>query len=121
MTESDYFGFLEMRVSSGLAGMREPELRRLWCDGFIPEKFAQTTKGSHIAGRVYMAGGQDDPWWNFVVLLGSPPRSREAVRWEDLVPPLDRTGWLSLDFDQRFMKVKPLAAYLDRTEAAGAE
>ena len=50
--EHEYFGHLEMRVSRELAGMRQKELRYLWCDGFIPDEFRVVGRRCHIAGSV---------------------------------------------------------------------
>jgi hypothetical protein len=60
-----------------------------------------------------MDGGGTQTLWNFVVLLGPSIVEREAVQWAGLVPAEDATGWLSLDFENRFMKVKPSAALPD--------
>ena len=106
-----------MRVSHELSGMGKRELRRWWCDGFIPEKFVTTTKGCHISGRVWMDNGKSQTLWNFVVLLGPPSRSRDEVKWAELLPAVDGTGWLSMDFENQFLKVKPLAALPARSAA----
>ncbi|MDB5319250.1 MAG: hypothetical protein JWN40_881 [Phycisphaerales bacterium] len=113
MTESEYFGYLEMRISRELAGMARADLRGWWCDGFLVEKFVATGKGCHVAGRVWMDGSGAQTLWNFVVLLGPFIVEREAVQWSGLLPAEDATGWLSLDFENRFMKIKPYAASLD--------
>jgi hypothetical protein len=113
VTEAEYFGHLEMRVSRELAGMRQPELRGWWCDGFLPEKFVVTRSGSHAAGRVWMDSGKGQALWNFVLLLGPRPVERDEVRWSELLPAEDATGWLFLDFDRRFMKIKLSAAHPD--------
>jgi len=113
MTELEYFKRLEFRISRELSGMARAELRRCWCDVFLPEKFVVTGKGCHIAGRVWMDGGGTQTLWNFVVLLGPSIVEREAVQWAGLLPAEDATGWLSLDFENRFMKVKPSAALPD--------
>jgi hypothetical protein len=113
MTESEYFKHLELRVSRELSGMGQAELRGWWCDGFHVEKFVVTGKGCHVAGRVWIDGGGTQTLWNFVVLLGPGIVEREAVRWAELIPAENVTGWLSLDFENRFMKVKPSAAVAD--------
>jgi hypothetical protein len=116
VTETEYFGHLEMRVSRELEGMRQPELRSCWCDGFLPEKFVVTRSGSHVAGQVWMDPGKGkgvQSLWNFVLLLGPRPMERDKVQWVELLPADDATGWLFLDFDRRFMKIKLSAAYPD--------
>lgn len=118
MTEPEYFGRLEMRVSRELAGMRRPELRDLWCDGFIPEAFAVVGRRCRVGGSVWLAFGRGrQECWQFVMYLG-PSRPREAVDWAALLPAEDVTGWLSLDFGTKFMKVDPSGAYADGEPAA---
>jgi hypothetical protein len=114
VSEAEYFRRLEMRVSRELAGMRQKELRGWWCDGFIPEKFVVTRSGCHIAGQVWMDNGRHhQTLWNFVVLLGRSIVTRDEVKWAELMPAEDVTDWLSLDFENEFMKVKPFAARRD--------
>jgi hypothetical protein len=113
VTETEYFDLLEGRVSSELSGMRQRELRGWWCDGFIVEKFVVTRSGSHVAGRVWLdPGNGDQALWNFV-LLGPRPMNRDEVQWAELLPAADATGWLFLDFERKFMKIKLSAAYPD--------
>ena len=119
MTEQEYFGRLEMRISRELAGMREEHLHGMWCDGFLPEKFVVTGSGSHVAGRVWMANGHgNQSLWNFVLLLGRTRVPRADVDWSAYVPAEATTGWLYLDFGRRFLKVKLSAARPERTSAA---
>ena len=114
MTETEYFDLLEKRVSTELAELRERELRNWWCDGFLPEKFVVTRSGSHVAGRVWMDPGNGaQTLWNFVLLLGPRPVHRDEVQWAELLPAEDATGWLFLDFEREFMKIKLSAAYPD--------
>jgi hypothetical protein len=116
VTEEEYFGHLEYRISRELRGMSDPALRGFWCDGFVPEKkFVVTKAGCHIAGRVWMDNGKGNQFcWNFVVLLSRERLKRDDVKWAEQMPPENHTGWLSLDFHNEFMKVKPFAAYADR-------
>ena len=119
MTEAEYFGHLEMRVSRELEGMRRKELRAVWCDGFLPEKFVVTGKGSHVAGRAWIDDGRSSQsLWNFVLLLGPSRVERAAVKWAELLPAEDATGWLYLDFERQFLKIKLSAAYPDPSPAA---
>ena len=118
MTETEYFDHLEMRVSRELADMRQRELSRWWCDGFLPEKFVVTRSGSHVGGRVWMDDGSgNQALWNFVLLLGPSTGGRGEVEWAELLPAEDATGWLFLDFERQFMKVKLSAAYADPSAA----
>ena len=102
-----------MRVSGELAGMRQRELRSLWCDGFIPDVFEVVGQRCRISGEVWMAFDQErQELWDFVVYLG-PARPREQIDWAALLPAEDLTGWLSLDFETKFMKVDPFVAHPD--------
>ncbi len=119
MTERDYFGHLEMRVSRELAGLRQRELRSLWCDGFIADAFEVVGERCRVSGKVWMAFGQQrQELWNFVVYLGSA-RPREQIDWTELLPAEDVTGWLSLNFETKFMKVNPFVTRPD-SEPAGS-
>jgi hypothetical protein len=118
LTERDYFGHLEMRVSRELAGMRQRELQSLWCDGFIADAFEVVGERCRMTGQVWMAFGRarQEPW-NFVVYLG-PARSRQEIDWAAMLPGEDVTGWLALDFDSKFMKVNPFVTHPDGEPAA---
>src|SRR5687768_15690598 len=119
MTEADYFEHLERRVSRELAGMRQRELRSISYAGFRLEKIVVTESGSHVAGRVWMDDGSgDQTLWNFVLLLGPTPVERDAVRWGECLPGEDTTGWLYLDFDRQFLKIKLSAAHAERSSGA---
>jgi len=114
VTEDEYFGHLEMRVSRELAGMGRTELRGMWCDGFRPEKFVVTGGGSHVAGKVWIDDGRGkQSLWNFVLLLGRSPVERDGVRWSEMMPAEDSTGWMYMDFGRQFLKIKLSAAYAE--------
>jgi hypothetical protein len=119
VTESEFFDHLEMRVSRELEGMRQKELRALGCDGFIPEEFNVVARRCRISGRVWLAfGSQSQECWQFVVHLGGEHLCREEIEWSGLLPAGDVTGWLSLDFDTKFMKINPQGADADGEPAA---
>jgi hypothetical protein len=99
--------------------MRQRELRGWWCDGFIPEKFVVTGKGCHVSGQVWIDNGRTQTLWNFVVLLGPSLKSFDGVDWAMLIPAEDVTGWLSLDFDNKFLKIKTYVGVRDGSPAAG--
>ncbi len=118
LTKNGYFGQLEMRLSREFRGMREPELRGWWCDGFNPEKFVATGKGCHVSGTVWLDSGKAQTLWNFVVLLGPSVKRIDEVKWAEMVPAEDVTGWLFLDFERKFMKIKAYAGVRDPDPAA---
>ena len=53
-----------------------------------------------------------------MVLLGPSAKSRDEVKWAELIPAEDVTGWLSLDFENKFLKIKAYAGIPDRNPAA---
>jgi hypothetical protein len=119
VTEDQYFGHLERRVSRELAGMPQKEIRGMWCDGFLPDRFVATGRGSHVAGRAWMDDGHgNQSLWNFVLLLGPLPVERAAVNWSEHLPAENSTGWLYLDFERQFLKIKLSAAYHDGNSTA---
>ena len=99
--------------------MRRQELQRMWCDGFIPDTFVVTPGGSHVAGRVWIGNGSGgQSLWKFVLLLGRARVERAEVNWETFLPPEDTTGWLYLDFEHQFLKIKLSAARSDGATSA---
>lgn len=114
MTETDYFGRLEMRVCRELAGMHQTELQWMWCDGFIPEEFAVVGQRCRMTGRVWVAwGGRRQECWTFALLLGGETLDRDCVDWAAMLPAGEFTGWLSLDFDNKSTTICPSAQYAD--------
>jgi hypothetical protein len=140
VTESDYFIHLEFRLCGELSGMRDKEIRRHWCDGFLSWAFEVVDDIGRITGKVYLvydcsahdrvkphrgrkswgkkSSNYESGWWDFVLLLGSGIRDRNQVNWDKLLPGADVTGWLSLDFENKIVTIDPLAAYLDRPPLA---
>jgi hypothetical protein len=115
MTENDFFANLEMRVCREFSGMRDRALRGYWCDGFIPEDFAVVGDCCCITGRVWIAHGKNQDPWNFTLLLGNAKLTREKVDWETIMPGEDLTGWLSMDFKSRVMKIDPFSCKIDES------
>ncbi len=114
MTEFEFFLHLERRITREFGGMRDPQLQRFWCDGFIPEEFEVVGKRSRITGRVWIDdGNRHQTCWNFALLLGDKALNREEVPWNQMLPGEDVTGWLFMDFQTKFMKIHPAAAHAD--------
>jgi hypothetical protein len=114
MTEPDFWPHLEHRVSHELAGLRDPSLRALWCDGFLPSAFHTGPPGPRITGHTWIArGGRHQEEWHFTLLLAPHTLTPDQIDWPTLLPPEDVTGWLSLDTDRKTMTINPLAAYPD--------
>ena len=117
MTEKDYFAALEYRICREMLGMRDVRLTYMWCDGILPEQAIPSDRPRRITGRVWF-GSSGQECWDFVLMLGRSPVAREKIDWAKLMPPNDVTGWLSLDFKKRVMKIDPRAAYADKQPMA---
>jgi hypothetical protein len=112
--ESDFWSHLEYRVCHDIDGLRQRELRHFWCDGFIPVCYHLGEPSPHIIGRVWMGiGPRDQQEWEFILLIPGPVTSREAIDWSALLPPLDRTRWLTVDPIAKRLIVEPAVALPD--------
>jgi hypothetical protein len=114
MSESDFWGRLEYRVCDEIRGLRQPGLRRFWCDGFIPVSYEFDQPSPRIVGRVWMGiGPREQQEWEFVLLLGVPVESRENIAWSALLPAPNVTRWLSVDPIGKRLVVEPGVAIND--------
>ncbi len=111
--ESHFWGSLEYRVCSEIAGLCRKAHRRYWCDGFIPDNYALDDLVPRIEGRVWMVNGQRDELWSFTLLLDQPVSSAEEVDWASLLPPEGVTRWLTLDPRKKHLVVEPSVAIPD--------
>jgi len=107
MTEADYWQHLEYRVCREFAGLENKALRFFWCDGFIPKRYFVDDPLPRITGLAWIGSAPKSEEWAFeLVLSGAVPR-REDVVWDALMPPEDATGWLSIDVDERRIRIIP--------------
>jgi hypothetical protein len=114
MNETEFFRALEARLTGEWAGMRQKELTKLWCDGMVPDVFIVVGKCCNITGRVWIGDGSEyQQCWSFVLHLGGDTLIREEIDWPKFLPDPEVTGWLSMDFKTKFMKIRPAAAYPD--------
>jgi hypothetical protein len=112
MNEAEFWDTLEYRICDELAQFKEKETRSLWCDGFVPQNYALDTDEPHISGRVWMGGFagrrpdyQED--WQFKLVLGRPIQSRASIAWNALMPPENKTGWLTIDRARKTIILTP--------------
>jgi hypothetical protein len=121
MDEQAFWHRLEFRVCREMAGTRQGDLGLYWCDGFTPEIADLVARPPRISGRVWLARGGREQWaWAFNLILTPDALSdRGEVDWTRLLPPDDVTGWLSLDWAGKTMKVVPSAAYPDPIAKVG--
>ncbi len=110
MTESEYWASLEYRVTRELGRMDDNALRSLWCDGFIPERFAVDNADPHITGAVWICSGPRQHRWEFRLDLGRTVDRSADVRWANLLPADDATGWLTVDLEGRRIRINPSQA-----------
>ena len=113
MDESNFWETLMFRVSAEFRGMPARELRRFWCDGFIPERYLLDDSPPRIVGQVWICEHRDQENWEFVLLLPHSLRSRDEINWKSLVPPADVTRWMTLDKRAKRIKLEPAAAVAD--------
>jgi hypothetical protein len=114
MKESDFWVRLEYRVSQEIEGLRQPALRRYWCDGFIPMQYALDEPSPRIVGRVWMdVGSREQQAWEFVLLFAVPVESRESILWSALLPAPNVTRWLTIDPLGKRLIIEPAVAMSD--------
>ena len=100
MDESDFWAHLEYRVCHEIEGLKQPSLRRYWCDGFIPDQYEINEPSPHISGYVWMGvGPRHQEEWEFDLLLPGPVESRVNIVWSTLLPPPNVTRWLTIGSD----------------------
>lgn len=121
LTEDDFWLHLEYRVSAEFGGFEQPELRRLWCDGFVPEDYVlggsdPTIRGQAWIGlgRVRGGRGEGQEQWEFVLHLGPQATDRTSIDWSALLPPIDATSWLVPDPVNKRLDMEPSAAIPDQ-------
>ena len=111
MDESDFWDHLEYRVCHEIEGLRQPELRRFWSDGFIPVQYDLDVPSPRILGRVWMGvGRRDQQEWEFALLLRGLVESRETIVWSVLLPPPNVTRWLTIDPVGKRLVIEPEVA-----------
>jgi hypothetical protein len=96
MGEADFWVSLEYRLCREFAGMANWDLRHLWCDGLIPERYQLGDSEPRITGRAWICHGQRQEEWNFTLL-----------------PPENVTRWLALNLSGKLIQIEPGAAVPD--------
>jgi hypothetical protein len=105
---------LEYRVCQEIDGLKGEDLRRFWCDGFVPERYDLDESSPRIVGRVWMGvGPREQHEWEFVLLLRGPVESRAVIDWSALLPPPNVTRWLSVDPVGKRLVLEPAMATTD--------
>jgi hypothetical protein len=113
LSEDNFWRRLEIRVRRELAGMPEPALQWLGCDGFDPWRWYLDDETPRIEGRVwFLEGPRQTEWW-FTLYLPRPFDSREDIPWPSLLPTEGVTRWLALDLVGKRIQIEPAAAVPD--------
>ena len=77
MDESNFWDRLEYRVCHEIEGLKQPNLRRYWCDGFAPEQYDINEPSPRIRGQVSVGvGRRAHEEWEFDLSLPGPVESR---------------------------------------------
>jgi hypothetical protein len=114
MEESDFWLRLEYRVCQEIEGLKQSALRRYWCDGFIPTRYALDELSPRIVGRAWMGvGPREQQEWEFVLRLAFPVESRESIVWSALLPAPSVTRWLTIDPLGKRLVIEPAVAMSD--------
>ncbi len=115
MTEQQFWEKLEMRVRREFAGLKDNQLCRLTCDGFSARTFFPHEDGTRIVGQVWtLCGGE----WDFELIVRRRIEAWEDVRWDELLPADDMTGWMSVDLERKVLKIDSAAAYPDGDQSS---
>ena len=69
LKDRPFWSRLEYAVSGWLAASGEPQLRWLWCDGFLPESTADTQFGVDVEGIAWVGNGKTQQPFRFVASL----------------------------------------------------
>jgi hypothetical protein len=113
MDERDFWPSLEYRVCREFAGMQDWTLRHLWCDGFIPERYVLGSSEPRITGRAWICHGTRQEEWKFTLFLPHSVATRQEIEWASLLPPENRTRWLSLARAGKHIEIDPTVAVPD--------
>ena len=124
--ERQFWIGLEFRVSSEMetqqikARVREPTRRTrgrslahykrlpLWCDGFIPERYLLDRVPGRITGVVWIGfiGVTHQEQWKFTLVLPFSASGRADIRWSDLLPASEVSGWLVVAPEKKEIEVR---------------
>ena len=102
---------MEFRVCRELDGIPACQKLGLWCDGFIPQTYKVTRRKPHVHGTVWIGiGPLDQEEWEFTLLLGQACDCPEQIPWAELLPPENRTKWLTVDLEKKQLVIEPRRA-----------
>jgi hypothetical protein len=112
MDESEFFEFLEYRLCDELPLLGRKELLGLWCDGLSPGHDEILNGRCTIHGEAWMGGNLGKPRsathqesWRFSAVLPQGVVRSPVLNWQLFCPPLDASGWLELNPDERTITI----------------
>ncbi|HEV8290776.1 MAG TPA: hypothetical protein VGP94_02580 [Tepidisphaeraceae bacterium] len=111
MTEREFWDKLDVRVRREFAGLKQNPLCGISCDGFDPHTFWPHEAGAQIVGQMWFLGIGGE--WNFELIVRRRIEAWKEVKWDELLPAEDVTGWMWVDFEKKVLKIDPGAAYPD--------
>src|SRR5215475_5160878 len=81
---------------------------RLWCDGFIPEHYLLDQVPGRITGVVWIGfiGVTHQEQWKFTLILPFSVSGRADIRWSDLLPGSEASGWLVVAPEKKEIEVR---------------
>jgi hypothetical protein len=74
LTDDEFWTNLEYVSSKWLKGASSKELRRLWIDGFVPERLKKTNNALEVTGTVWLYGTGTEDDYTFVASI---PRTKK--------------------------------------------
>jgi hypothetical protein len=115
MTEDEFWDQLESRVTRELNNLDNPQLNRLWCDGFVASTYKLDTEPPFISGKTLICRGSTVESWIFILLLPEPFSSMETIRWDTILPPQEMSCWVTLELQNRILRIDPSSASITDT------
>lgn len=112
MDEGGYWLRLKHRICVEFRGFADEQLRRVWCDGLVPEEYDLRAEEPNDRGHAWCClTGQES--WTFRLLVHPDTRRREGIDWSALLPDDELTGWLSPHLRRKTRTIDPLNGYPD--------
>jgi hypothetical protein len=113
MDEEEYWSSLEFRLCREFEGISDERFQKLWCDGFIPVQYLIRDSIPKILGTVWIVRVQRQMEWRFELFLPQRVNSIEEIEWSSLLPPINQTKWLAVDWENQLIQIEPSVAIPD--------
>jgi hypothetical protein len=113
MTEAEFWVELEYRLCRECQGLPKRRHQFPWCDGLIPGQYLFDESRPRITGVAWFGNDAASDPWEFALLLPPGMTSIETVDWAALLPPEDKTCWMSFDERRKYLEIEPGVARPD--------